>query len=211
MPAHPFTYSRNGVPSITRESFPITWRDSMSPAMSLQGSAAATPGKSTFVGTAPNELVLNTYTGSQNDRAFGTIQFDHDLSIGSTGGSVTFSPHVHWTCSTTPTTNTFCEWRLCYTFAKPGLSFATAGQFSTVVQTCTGRTTVPASTGAYSHRHLLTELQDFTVASSLVAASAVLVLSVQVSSVSTLDAAPMLLACDVHYQARGGYTNNEYA
>ena len=211
MPQEPFVTFLNGVPLVTRKTLPITWRDSMSPGMSLEASAANAPGKSTFVGTAPNELVLPTYNPATNDRAFGTIQFDHDLETPSTGALITFAPHVHWTCSSTPTTGTFVEWRLCYDIAKPGLTFAAAGSFSTAVLTCTGRTTVPATTGVFSHKHMLTPLQTFTVASSLYGASAIAIISVQASSLTTLDARPMLLACDIHYQARGGYTVSEYA
>ena len=200
---------RNGVISLTRGSLPVTFLDSMSPAMSMFPLGSASPGTSTYAGTAPNELVLNTYSGTQNDRSFGTIQFNHDMEIPA-GGTVTFSPHIHWTCSSNPTTNTFVEWRMCYSGAAPGLTFAEAGTFSSTVLTSTGRTTVPTSTGAFAYRHLLTDLQDFTVASSLVGASYILAMSVQVSSVSTLDVAPMLLSVDVHYRVRGGGTVGEY-
>jgi hypothetical protein len=210
MPQEPFVSLVNGIPLVTRRTLPITWRDSMSPAMSLEASAAAAPGKSTFAGSIPNELVLPTYNPATNDRAFGTIQFDHDAETPSTGASITFAPHVHWTCSTSPTTGTFVEWKLCYSIAKPGVTFATAGKFSTTILTSTGRTTVPVTAADFAHKHMLTPLQTFTVASSLYGASAIAIISVQASSITTLDATPMLLAADVHYQARGGYTVTEY-
>ena len=99
----------------------------------------------------------------------------------------------------------------CYSIAKPGVTFGTAGGFSTTVLTSTGRTTVPAVAGSYAYKHMLTELQDFTMASSLYGASAIAIISIQASSITTLDATPMLLACDIHYQARGGGSVSEYA
>jgi len=203
---------------------PITWVDSMAFASGLEPSAANAPGKSTYAGTAPNEIVLPTYSpgGGNPLRSFGTLQLNHDQFIGSTATgtgstSMVLKPHVHWTCSTSPTTNTFCEWKMVYLYSKPAVTISSAignnARFGSTVATSTGRTTMPASTQSpdFAFRHYITPLQDITIPSSLCGPSMIFMFGLQASTATTLGQSPMLLSFDIHYQNGPAGTDTDTA
>lgn len=203
---------------------PIVWNDSMGAFAGLYPNPANAPTTSTYAGAAPNEIVLLAFSpgGGNPLRMGGAIQLNHNQFIGSTvagSGStaMTLKPHVHWTVSTSPTTNTYCEWKMAYLVAKPTATISSAlgnvTRFGSTVATSSGRTTMPASTQSpdFAFRHYITALQDITVASSLCGPSMMIPFTLYASTGHNLGQSPMLLSFDIHYQCGPAGTDTEFS
>jgi hypothetical protein len=188
-------------------SLPLAWDDALAPAFG-QGLGAAAPADEILSTVSPADTTLDVhvlkFTASTNDRIYCSVQIPHDLWIPSSG-TVTLSPHVHWTFVSEPTNGQTVIWKMGYVLAKIDGVFAAAPTVSTA-------DTYTTTAAAEVRKHIVTEFPDITVAAADLGPSLMILYTLKLDDTSTIAANKVaLLAADWHYRKGPVGTNTEYA
>jgi hypothetical protein len=143
------------------------------------GAFGLTPGASAtfaqgFVGGATKVLTVNPDLED-------SLDFDLVLprSLEIDISTVTLTPSVRWTATSSPAANTIIQWKLDYTYAIPALTGA-AGTAFVDVRTMT--TSVQTLTGAEYRKHICTPFTHFDFPSRDMKPSMLMVGNVRISS-----------------------------
>ena len=179
-----------------------TWKDELGPAYAF-GQGAAAPTMTVLTGSTH----IRGLAFSAGDRMDVVVQFNHDVVQPGPGGTITFSPHCHYTFVDNPTAGDAVRWKFTYLGAQPSLTGASA--FGTTPTTISSSRHVLSSTEIA--KHYLAELPAVPIASTAYAASYILWGTFELSTLSTIAGGKVaLLAFDFHKQVYPHGTAGEY-
>ena len=188
-------------PDIKERQFQNSYDDALGPAFAL-GLGAQAPTATAFI----SPIRLLTFNQGTEDNIDITVQFPHTLELDVS--TLTFSPHVHFTCVASPGANEQLKWDLIYSYAKPGLSVSSATAFYPI-QSLTSD--VRTLTGNEYRHHLIDELPDISLPARLCAPSMIFACNLRMNGASTVaDATVGLLSFDVHFLKGPNGTVTEY-
>ena len=192
---------------------PYVYGDALGPVFGAAAGAAA-PSDAILATADPADTTMDvhclTFNENTNDRMYASVQIDHDLLIPGSG-NVIFSPHMHFTFISEPTTDQTVIWKLAYVYAKGGLVLADAGTFAAAPTILTA-STYTAVGGAEVRKHLVVSFGDVTVAAADCGPSMIFMYTYKLDTSSTISANTVsALYVDFHYRKGPLGTIGEWA